>query len=141
MTRTDMVALAQAKAEIRALGRARFQSQIDAWPEAPCTIYGRPHKSVTFRSEAANQRLLSSLPGEERAGAAGMHHLFPVQAEQGQHRPPEVRPLPDATAGQLDVFTDDEILPVFEAALDLPRPLAPTPASANGASATEEADD
>jgi hypothetical protein len=39
------------------------------------------------------------------------------------------------------VFTDDEMLPVFEAALDLPHRLAPMQGSANHASTTEEADD
>jgi len=57
------------------------------------------------------------------------------------HSPPEVHVAPGTPTIQLEVFADDEILPVFEAALDLPRSLAPTPTPVNGASTTEEADD
>ncbi len=138
--RTDIVALAQAKAEIRALIDRDFNRKSTRGRKRHARFM-EDHTGGDLSERGANQPLLTSLPGEERASTADMHHLFQEQAEEGQHRPPEVRPVQDATAGQLGVFADDEILPVFEATLDLPRPLTPTPASANGDSATEKADD
>jgi putative transposase len=126
--RTDVVALGQAKAEIRALVERDFNRKSTRGRKRHARFmedHARTHPSDRSTTQAA----LTGPPDGELPSRSSMH------------QPLEVRPVPDATAGQLDVYTDDEILPVFEAALDLPRPLAPTPASVKGTSATEKADD
>lgn len=106
--RTDIVTLAQAKAEIRALVERDFNRK---------STRGRKRHARFMENHA------SSPPIDQTTNQPTLHFV------------------PDTPHGQLDVFADDEILPVFEAALDLPRPLAPTPASVKGGSATEKADD
>ena len=137
--RTDIVALAQAKAEIRALIDRDFNRKSTRGRKRHARFM-EDHTRGDLSERGANQLFLR-VSLVKRGPAPQTCTIFLRQAEEGQHRPPEVRPVQDATAGQLGVFTDDEILPVFEATLDLPRPLAPTPASANGDSATEKADD
>ena len=44
-----------------------------------------------------------------------------VAAERRKSAPPPKFASRRISAGRPDVFTDDEVLPVFEAALDLPR--------------------
>ena len=107
-TRTNIVALAQAKAEIRALVERDFSRK---------STRGRKRHARFMENHA------SSPPIDQTTNQPTLHFV------------------PDTPHGQLDVFADDEILPVFEAALDLPRPLAPTTASVKGGSATEKADD
>ena len=106
--RTNIVALAQAKAEIRALVERDFSRK---------STRGRKRHARFMENHA------SSPPIDQTMNQPTLHFV------------------PDTPHGQLDVFADDEILPVFEAALDLPRGLAPTPASVKGGSATEKADD
>ena len=106
--RTNIVALAQAKAEIRALVEHDFSRK---------STRGRKRHARFMENHA------SSPPIDQTTNQPTLHFV------------------PDTPHGQLDVFADDEILPVFEAALDLPRPLAPTTASVKGGSATEKADD
>jgi len=106
--RTNIVALAQAKAEIRALVERDFSRK---------STRGRKRHARFMENHA------SSPPIDQTTNQPTLHFV------------------PDTPHGQLDVFADDEILPVFEAALDLPRPLAPTPASVKAGSATEKADD
>ena len=113
--RTDVVALAQAKAEIRALVERDFNRK---------STRGRKRHARFMENHATPMPLdrppNQAAPTEPADGELPRH--------SGKPQPPEVYPTSDGPAGQLDVFTDDEILPVFEAALDLPRPLAPTPA-------------
>jgi len=39
----------------------------------------------------------------------------------GQHGPAEAAPMPAPPVTKISAFTDDEVLPVFEADFDLPR--------------------
>lgn len=126
--RADMVTLAQAKAEIRALVERDFN-----------------RKSTRGRKRHARfmENHTRAIPSEGAEGQAALTGLQDGEllSHSGMKQPVEVHPAPDTPTGQLDVFTDDEMLPVFEAALDLPHPLAPMQGSANHASTTEEADD
>ena len=126
--RANVVALAQAKAEIRALVERDFNRK---------STRGRKRHARFMENHATPMPLgrppNQAAPTEPTDGELPRH--------SGKPQPPEVYPTLDGPAGQLDVFTDDEILPVFEAALDLPRPLAPTPAFVSVASITEEAND
>jgi putative transposase len=107
-TRTNIVALAQARAEIRALVERDFN-----------------RKSTRCRKRHA--RFMEN-------------HASSPSLDQATNQP-TLCLVPDTPRGHLDVFADDEILPVFEAALDLPRPSAPMAASINGGSATGKTDD
>jgi putative transposase len=126
--RADVVALAQAKAEIRALVERDFNRK---------STRGRKRHARFMENHATPMSL--DRPPNQSAPTEPVDGELPRHS--GKPQPPEVYPTSDGPAGQLDVFTDDEILPVFEAALDLPRPLAPTPAFVSAASTTEEAND
>jgi putative transposase len=126
--RTDVVALGQAKAEIRALVERDFNRKSTRGRKRHARFMEN-HSSTLPLDQPANQATLTVPPEGTLLGRSVVHS------------PPEVHVAPDTPTIQLEVFADDEILPVFEAALDLPRPLAPTPTPVNGASATEEADD
>jgi hypothetical protein len=125
--RTDVVALAQAKAEIRELVERDFNRKSTRGRKRHARFMEN-HTGAIHSEPPQNQAALTVLPDGALLSRSGMHSSLGVH------------PAPDTPTAHLDMFTDDEILPVFEAALDLPPPLAPTPASANGA-ATEEADD
>ena len=126
--RTDAVALAQAKAEIRALVERDFNRK---------STRGRKRHARFMENHARTLPL--DRPGNQAAPTGSRDGE--LLSYSGVHQPPEVHPEPDAPAGQLDVFTDDEILPVFEAALDLPRPLVTVAVPAKGTPTTEESDD
>ena len=113
--RTDIVALAQAKAEIRALGGARFQPQVDAGPEAPCAVLGRSH-SRNYLS-AVSAEIVADVTRDPRETPP-----HPAEDVGERSKPPaEPGPPPEPPPARRDAFADDEILPVFEADLDLPR--------------------
>ena len=126
--RADVVALAQAKAEIRALVERDFNRKSTRGRKRHARFMENHTRAIPSEG-AESQAALTGPPDGEL-----LSHL-------GMEQPAEVHPPPDTPTGQLDVFADDEILPVFEAALDLPHPLAPTQGSANEASTREEADD
>jgi putative transposase len=113
--RTDIVALAQAKAEIRALVERDFN-----------------RKSTRGRKRHA--RFLEDHTAEPTSGAVGAEIVTGVARDPRETQPhlaedtgeppkPPTEPGPPAEPppARRDAFADDEILPVFEAALDLPR--------------------
>jgi putative transposase len=136
-TRTDMVALAQAKAEIRALVERDFNRKSTHGRKRHARFM-EDHTSAGLSEQEANQSPIASPPGEETASNSGSHPSLADQAEEGAQRSPEVRPPSDAAVAPSDLFTDDQALPVFEAALDLPRSPVAQNARANEASGTEE---
>ena len=86
------------------------------------------HTEATHEEPVANPRAFSAQTG---AGASGtpVTQRQPTEAEQNQPACSKVSPASDPITSQVEAFTDDETLPVFEAALDLPRSLttaAPT---------------
>lgn len=128
--RTDIVALAQAKAEIRALIDRDFNRK---------SIRGRKrharfmenHAATGIQERVVSQTTLSSSSPTDGVADGG---------RETQASPPGPFEL-DLTTGRDSFFTDDDILPVFEAALDLPRPPAMTSASTKSVPAMEKADD
>jgi putative transposase len=99
--RTDIVALAQAKAEIRALVERDF------------------NRSAT-RGRKRHARFMEDHTAATSSEVVGVK----VTADDvgGHPRPPgEVDSTPRTPYARRDVLGDDEILPVFEADLDLPR--------------------
>jgi len=138
--RTDLVALAQAKAEIRALVERDFNRKSTRGRKRHARFM-EDHSSASLSEREANQPALTGPPSEETASNSGMHPPLADRIEEGAHRSPEVRPASDAAAGSSALFTDDEVLPVFEAALDLPRPPVAPKTPAKRASGTEEGDD
>jgi hypothetical protein len=138
--RTDIMALAQAKAEIRALVERDFNRKSTRGRKRHARFM-EDHSSASLSEREANQPALTGPPGEEMGSGSGMHPPLADQTEEGAHRSQEVRPASGAAADSSGLFTDDEVLPVFEAALDLPRsPVAPK-APAERFSGTEEADE
>lgn len=99
--RTDMVALAQAKSEIRALVDRDFNRK---------STRSR-NRHARFMEDHTNATASVALKRSAAASAPSSPDADPLN-------PPAARP---------DIFTDDEILPVFEANLDLPR--LPVPAA------------
>ena len=99
------------------------------------------HSGANLSEREANQLSLTAPPGVETGSDSGVHPPLADQIEEGADKSPEVRPASVAATGSSGLFTDDEFLPVFEAALDLPRsPVAPK-SPAKRASGTEEDDD
>jgi len=101
--RTDIEALAQAKAEIRALVQRDFN-----------------RKSTRGRKRHARfmeDHTVAIIPDVVSAEIVGH-----TAEDAGEHpKPPDVDPAPQAPSPHHDAPADDEILPVFEADLDLPR--------------------
>jgi len=91
--RTDIVALAQAKAEIRALVERDFNR----------------------KSTRGRKRHARFMEDQTLATTANVVSVVVVGNSSAEAEPPPERP-----SGRCDAFVDDEILPVFEADLDLP---------------------
>jgi putative transposase len=138
--RTDIVALAQAKAEIRALVERDFNRKSTRGRKRHARFM-EEHSSGSLSERETNQSALTAPPAAETASNSSTHPPLAGQKEEGAHSSPEVSPAPDARAGSSGLFTDDEILPVFDAALDLPRSSAAPKAPAKPVSSTEEGDD
>jgi len=101
--RTDIVALAQAKAEIRSLVERDFKRK---------STHGRKRHARFLQdhsSETAATITLQPACNEYLNDS----EVMPMSAR--------VMPAPGRAPAQLVDFTDDEVLPVFEANLDLPR--------------------
>jgi putative transposase len=117
--RTDLVALAQAKAEIRALverdfnrksthGRqrhARFLEDQSSGPEPVVTLDSVSDWNI-------NDSEISSVPA--------------ICAWEGRQTPAEESAARKAPVAPPDAFMEDEVLPVFETSLDLPHVPAET---------------
>ena len=112
--RTDIVALAQAKAEIRALVERDFNRK---------STRGRKRHARFMEDHTAGTT--SDVVSAEIVGdsAANRRETQPHPADAtGEHpKPPAgVDPAAEQPSARCDAFADDEILPVFEADLDLP---------------------
>ncbi|MGD0778624.1 MAG: Mu transposase C-terminal domain-containing protein, partial [Candidatus Solibacter sp.] len=128
--RTDIVALAQAKAEIRAL----VDRDLSRKPTRGRKRHARfleDHTRASLSEQGANQVGVPGGAGDEGAGGLGVNRP-PQEARESSPPSPKLRPAADEPAGRLSDFSDDEILPVFEAGLDLPRSPTATAASASG---------
>jgi hypothetical protein len=102
--RTDIVALAQAKAEIRALVERDFNRK---------STHGRK-RQARFLEDHTSRTVPCATPQPACEGNSRNSETQPVTATGTPHQvTAEVIPAPGA-------FTDDEVLPVFEAILDLP---------------------
>jgi putative transposase len=99
--RTDIVALAQAKAEIRALVERDFNRKSTRGRKRHARFM--EDHTVTTSSEVVSAKI--------NADDAGEHPKPPT----------EVDSTPRVPSARRDALGDDEILPVFEADLDLPR--------------------
>jgi len=113
--RTDIVALAQAKAEIRALVERDFNRK---------STRGRK-RHARFLEDHTAEPTSAAVGAEIVSGdARDPRETQPRPAEdagQPPKQPAEPAPPPEPSLARRDAFADDEILPVFEAALDLPR--------------------
>lgn len=103
--RTDMVALAQAKAEIRALVERDFNRKSTRGRKRHARFM-EDHTAASV-ADAVSAEIIGSdtrdLPDKRPGGSA------------------VVDTASEAVRAKCDLFADDEILPVFEADLDLPR--------------------
>ncbi len=124
--RTDVVALAEAKAEIRALVERDFNRKSSRGGKRQARFM-EDHTKALGAEGLANPPALSVPSAGSVAGVPATHPQSTEEAEKGQHRSSEVPPTFDSIT-RIEAFTDDETLPVFEAALDLPRsPAAAVP--------------
>jgi len=99
--RSDIVALAQAKAEIRALVERDFNRK---------STRGRKRHARYMEDHTAGTEPVAN-------AALDPHETKPPCLEEP---PAEAAPAPKPPPVRPAAFTDDEILPVFEADLDLP---------------------
>jgi Mu transposase, C-terminal len=111
--RTNIVALAQAKAEIHALVERDFYRK---------STYGRKRHARFLEDHTDGTGPDVTL---QPACEGNLHHseTRPVlAADTGQCKQvkTEARPWPDPATAPPDAFTDDEVLPVFEASVDSP---------------------
>lgn len=138
--RTDIVALAQAKAEIRALVDRDFNRKSTRGRKRHARFLEN-HTCTSLPERAVSQAALLGPPADEVASRLSMPPPFEQKTAASPPAVAQLGPTPDATAGRLSVFTDDDILPVYEAGLDLPRsPTVPTTGN-KGAPVAEETDD
>jgi putative transposase len=134
--RTDPVALAQAKAEIRTLVEQDLHRKSSHGRKRQARFMD-DHTKATFAERVANPPALPAPSGARVPGIPGAQRR-PPEAEQNQLGSPEVPPSTDPVSRRVEAFTDDEDLPVFEAALDLPR--SPTSAPPTESVAVMERD-
>jgi putative transposase len=109
--RTDLVALAQAKAEIRALVERDFNRK---------SAQGRKRHARFLEDHAGkSSATITILPASEES--SNHCEVTLVSAIPITESPPaETSSTPHSASVRSDLFSDDEILPVFEASLDLP---------------------
>jgi putative transposase len=125
--RTDIVALAQAKADIRALVERDFHRKSTCGRK-------RHARFLTDHTTAAAPEAMPIPPAIE----VQANHVDKTAARDQQALPqPAVADGPNAARS--DFFTDDDILPVFEANLDLPQLSAMAAASERNTSVMEDA--
>ena len=118
--RTDIVALAQAKAEIRALVERDFNRK--------STRGRKRHARFLQDHTIANVSDVANI-GPVCNGIPDRHGTQPELSDdtgRRQRPPAELKPAPEPPTASLDTCVDDEILPVFEADLDLPYLAVPT---------------
>jgi putative transposase len=118
--RTDFVALAKAKAEIRALVDRDFNRK---------STHGRKRHARFMEDHtiaATHQPAPTGPPTNEGLGGLDVERHLTDDKADCQQPSSEATPLTLAPSSRLELFSDDEILPVFEAGLDLPQPPAST---------------
>ncbi len=141
--RTDIVALAQAKAEIRALVERDFNRK---------SIHGRKrharfmedHTNSTLGERATYQPLPADSHGviqEARDGTSQQLRQATGPVAEPQRSRQESAAAAGSIAGRPSFFTDDEALPVFEADLNLPRACATTTVPEDEAPAMRKPED
>jgi hypothetical protein len=111
--RTDIVALAQAKAEIRALVERDFNRK---------STHGRRRHARFLENHSGNPAAAINVKPacEVNARHSEVISVAAVRTvEDGSC--PQASSAPHPEPSQSDAFCDDEVLPVFEANLDLPR--------------------
>jgi putative transposase len=123
--RTDLVALGVAKAEIRALVERDFNRKSSRGRKRQARFMG-DHTPATLPEPVANPPALAAAPGAEVTGLPSRQRQL-TEGGQNQARSSEVPFTSDPITIRVEAFRDDETLPVFEAALDLPR--SPTAAA------------
>jgi len=111
--RTDIVALAQAKAEIRALVERDFNRK---------STRGRKRHARFVEDHSSRSAPAVTPQPVCIANPVDSQILTTLSASTGESRKirEEVSHVPDSTVRLPDAFVDDEVLPVFEANLDLP---------------------
>jgi hypothetical protein len=128
--RTGIVALAQAKAEIRALVERDFNRK---------STRGRK-RHARFMEDHATATV--SEPANAQPAADGNPDVSEMQpcpnATKGPRRPPAETSPARSPVTSPDAFTDDEILPVFEADLNLPHMAVAGVIAAKNTSGMEE---
>ncbi|MGA2372333.1 MAG: Mu transposase C-terminal domain-containing protein [Candidatus Korobacteraceae bacterium] len=129
--RTDIVALAQAKAEIRALVDRDLNRKSTRGRKRHAR-YREDHTNATL-SMAVNVSADASAPDCPDA-----QPRLPGCAAQTRQPWPDADAAPDPIATWSDTFTDDETLPIFEADLDLPRVPVSATVPAKDTCGTEE---
>ena len=134
--RTDVVALAQAKAEIRELVERDFNRKSTRGRKRHARFM-EDHTSATISETAALQSAVSVSVGDE---VPNRPETRPRLTED-QAPSSEARLASTPTSVRIDAFADDEILPVFEAGLDLPRARIAAAASEKDATAWKKPDD
>ena len=110
--RTDIVALAQAKAEIRALVERDFNRKSNHNRKRHARFL---HDHTTVPSVAVEPA------HNENADVCKMLPVPVMPAETCQGMSAKTILAPNPAAATADVFVDDETLPIFEADLDLPQ--------------------
>ena len=109
--RTDILALAHAKAEIRALVERDFNRK---------STHGRKRHARFLEDHTSGPALaVAARPVPEgNPDDSEVLSVFAVRTGEGEQMPADASPAPPEA--RFDAFTDDEVLPVFEANLDLP---------------------
>ena len=111
--RTDIVALAQAKAEIRALVERDFNRK---------STRGRKRHArfMEDHTTAAGSELFDTGPARDTAPKCLGSQAYLTDDGEEREQPLATNTAPDQTAARSGAFIDDAVLPVFEAGLDLP---------------------
>ncbi len=111
--RTDIVALAQAKAEIRALVRRDFNRK---------STHGRKRHARFLEDHTSTTAPAVTIQPvcDGNSDNCEMLPLPSVRTGEGRQMSGDASPAPPPLYARPDAFTDDEVLPVFEANLDLP---------------------
>ena len=131
-----MVALAQAKAEIRALVDRDFNRKSTRGRKRHARFMEN-YTCASFPQPVLSQPALPGRSADESLGCSSM----PAPVEPSPPLSLELVSGLDGKAGRPDDYVDAEILPVFEAALDLPRSSIAPPAAIDIASDAEAANE
>jgi putative transposase len=138
--RTDIVALAQAKAEIRAMIDRDFNRKSTRGRKRHARFMEN-HTKARLAERAENQSGPKGSPPGGSISCSNMPVPVSQHLEAGPSVPSECSPLPDTVDARLNIFNDDDALPVFEASLDLPRSSIAQTAPVNSAAGTEGANE